>query len=54
METEEIAILGLDNMLFGFIAESSAHFREIAARLECVRKGLGLGLGDGFMPYSSR
>jgi hypothetical protein len=54
METEQIAVLGLDNMLFGFIPKSSAHFRKIAARLERVRKGLGFGLRNGFMPYSSR
>jgi hypothetical protein len=50
METEEIAILGLDNMLFGFVAESCAHFRKVAACLEGVRKGLYFGLGDGRMP----
>lgn len=52
VETEEVAVFGLEDVFFCFVAEGGAHVGERVACLECSRKGFGGWFTGVAMPES--
>jgi hypothetical protein len=52
VETEEVAVFGLEDMFFCFVAEDGAHVDERVTCLECSREGFGCGFTGVAVPES--
>jgi hypothetical protein len=50
MKTEEVTVLGLKDVFFGFVAEHGAHVYKVGAFLQSVCEGLRLWLGEVRVP----
>ena len=52
VETEEVAVFGLEDVFFCFVAEGGAHVGERVAGLECSREGFGCWFTGVAVPES--
>jgi hypothetical protein len=52
VQTEEVAVLGLEDVFFCFVAEGGAHVGKRMAGLECAREGFGGGFARVAVPES--